>query len=59
MSNKLIYITNTRVPSEKANTYQSMQMCNSFAKVYDEVQMWVPNGINTQEMKMIYIVFMV
>lgn len=51
MNNKLIYITNTRVPSEKANTYQSMQMCNSFAKVYDEVEMWVPNGINTKEMK--------
>lgn len=51
MPNKLIYITNTRMPSEKANTYQSIQMCNSFAKVYDEVQMWVPNGINTEEMK--------
>lgn len=51
MNTKLIYITNTRVPSEKANTYQSIQMCNSFAKIYDEVQMWVPNGINTKEMK--------
>jgi glycosyltransferase involved in cell wall biosynthesis len=48
---KLIYISNTRVPSEKANTYQSIQMCNSFAKNYEEVQMWVPNGINTDEMK--------
>ncbi|TLP37776.1 glycosyltransferase [Arcobacter arenosus] len=51
MKTKIIYITNTRVPSEKANTYQSMQMCNSFSKLYDEVQMWVPNGINTKEMK--------
>jgi len=51
MNNKLIYITNTRIPSEKANSYQSMQMCNSFAKVYDEVEMWVPNGVNTKEMK--------
>jgi len=51
MSKKLIYITNTRIPSEKANSYQSMQMCNSFAKVYDKVEMWVPNGINTKEMK--------
>ncbi|MCT7517021.1 glycosyltransferase family 4 protein [Aliarcobacter cryaerophilus] len=49
--NKLIYITNTRIPSEKANSYQSMQMCNSFSKVYNEVEMWIPNSINTYEMK--------
>jgi glycosyltransferase involved in cell wall biosynthesis len=48
---KLIYITNTRIPSEKANSYQSMQMCNSFAKIYDEVEMWVPNLHNTKEMQ--------
>ena len=48
---KLIYITNTRIPSEKANSYQSMQMCNSFAKIYDKVEMWVPDGINTKEME--------
>ena len=48
---KLIYITNTRIPSEKANSYQSMQMCHSFAKIYDKVEMWVPNGINTKEME--------
>lgn len=47
---KLIYITNTRIPSEKANSYQSMQMCNSFAKGFDEVEMWVPNIRNTAEM---------
>jgi len=51
MQTKLIYITNTRIPSEKANSYQSMQMCNSFAKIYDKVEMWVPNGINTKEME--------
>ena len=51
MQNKLIYIANTRIPSEKANSYQSMQMCYSFAKVYYDVEMWVPNGINTKEMK--------
>ena len=48
---KLIYITNTRMPSEKANAYQSIQMCYSFAKVYDDVQVWLPKGINTVEMK--------
>ena len=50
MSNKLIYITNTRLPSEKANSYQSMQMCNSFAKLYDEVELWVPKLNNSEEM---------
>ena len=48
---KLIYITNTRIPSEKANSYQSMQMCNSFAKIYDKVEMWVPDATNTKEME--------
>jgi len=51
MKTKLIYITNTRIPSEKANSYQSMQMCNSFAKIYDEVEMWVPILYNTPELK--------
>ncbi len=42
MKNKLLYITNTRLPSEKANSYQSMQMCSNFSKFYDRVEMWVP-----------------
>jgi len=32
MKINLIYISNIRIPSEKANTYQSMVMCESFAK---------------------------
>jgi len=47
---KLIYITNTRLPSEKANSYQSMQMCDSFSKVFKEVEMWVPLAHNTKEL---------
>jgi glycosyltransferase involved in cell wall biosynthesis len=48
--NKLIYITNTRVPSERANTYQTMQMCSVFSEQFDSLELWVPDGINTKEM---------
>jgi len=47
---KLIYVTNTRLPSEKANSYQSIQMCSSFAKVFENVEMWVPEARNTEEL---------
>jgi len=47
---KLIYTTNTRIPSEKANSYQSMQMCYSFAKIFKNVEMWVPKAHNTEEL---------
>ena len=47
---KLIYITNTRLPSEKANSYQSIQMCDSFSKVFKEVEIWVPQAHNTKEL---------
>ena len=54
---KLIYITNTRLPSEKANSYQSMQMCSGFAKYFDEVELWTGRGRNTKEMSEIKDVF--
>ena len=50
---KLIYITNTRIPSEKANARQSMKMCNAFAEIYDHVEMWTGQARNTHEMKAI------
>jgi len=46
----LIYISNTRIPSQKANTYQSMVMCESFAKQVGSVEFWYPNGRNAQDM---------
>ena len=49
MITKFIYITNTRLPSEKANSYQSMQMCYSFSKVFDEVELWTGRARNTEE----------
>ena len=54
---KLIYITNTRLPSEKANSYQSMQMCSSFSKYFDEVELWTGRGRNTKELSEIKDVF--
>ncbi len=57
MITKLIYITNTRLPSEKANSYQSMQMCYSFSKVFDEVELWTGRARNTEEFNDIKNVF--
>lgn len=54
---KLIYITNTRLPSEKANSYQSMQMCSSFSKVFDEVELWTGRARNTKEFSSIKNIF--
>ena len=54
---KLIYITNTRLPSEKANSYQSMQMCSSFSKIFDEVELWTGKARNTKELSKIKDVF--
>jgi len=54
---KLIYITNTRLPSEKANSYQSMQMCSSFSNIFDEVELWTGKARNTKELSEIKDVF--
>jgi len=54
---KLIYITNTRLPSEKANSYQSMQMCYSFSKVFNEVELWTGKARNTKELEKVKDVF--
>lgn len=48
---KLIYISNTRLPSEKANSYQTVQMCNSFSKFFDEVELWTGKTRNTAELE--------
>lgn len=54
---KLIYISNTRLPSEKANSYQTMQMCNSFSKFFDEVELWTGKARNTPELQDIKDIF--
>ena len=54
---KLIYISNTRLPSEKANSYQTVQMCNSFSKSFDEVELWTGKARNTPELQDIKDIF--
>lgn len=54
---KLIYITNTRLPSEKANSLQSMKMCSSFSKLFDEVELWTGKAHNTRELSQIKDIF--
>jgi len=56
INKKLIYISNTRLPSEKANTYQSMVMCEAFSK-FCEVEFWYPIRRNTPEMSKVNSVF--
>ena len=38
----VIYITNTQLPSQKANTYQSMCMCEAFAANGVAIELWHP-----------------
>ena len=57
MITKLIYITNTRLPSEKANSYQSMQMCHSFSKAFNKVELWVGRCNNTKKLSDIKDIF--
>ena len=44
---KLIYISNTRIPSEKANTSQSFFMCEAFSDNFEEVVFFFPNRKNS------------
>ncbi len=39
----LIYISNTQIPSRKANTYQSFCMCEAFAGLFSSVEFWHPS----------------
>lgn len=43
---KLIYLTNARIPTEKAHGYQICKMCEEFAKSGLEVELWVPTRKN-------------
>jgi glycosyltransferase involved in cell wall biosynthesis len=49
MPSKLIYISNPRIPSEKANSYQIMQMCNSFSMFFDVVELWTGKARNSKD----------
>ncbi len=43
---KLIYITNARMPTEKAHGYQIAKMCEEFAKAGREVELVIPEREN-------------
>jgi glycosyltransferase involved in cell wall biosynthesis len=47
---RLVYIANARIPSEKANTYQTLKMCEAFADQGIEVELVYPRLHNTPEM---------
>ncbi|HKZ69861.1 MAG TPA: glycosyltransferase family 4 protein [Anaerolineales bacterium] len=46
---KLAYITNARIPSERANAVQTVQMCAAFAEAGAEVTLYHPNRRNLPE----------
>jgi len=39
---KIIYLANIRIPTEKAHGYQICKMCEEFAGLGAEVELWVP-----------------
>jgi len=45
------YITNARIPTEKAHGYQIIKMCESFASLKHSVTLVVPSRINSKELK--------
>lgn len=43
---RLIYITNSRIPTTKAHGFQIMKMCEAFAREGVNVELWIPRRIN-------------
>ncbi len=48
--NRLLYIANARIPTEKAHGLQIMQNCEAFADAGADVTLWAANRINTPEL---------
>ncbi|QXE91557.1 glycosyltransferase family 4 protein [Geomonas subterranea] len=46
VESELVYISNTRIPSRKANTYQSFCVCEAFADFFEKVSFWHPRRWN-------------
>lgn len=46
---KIIYITNNRIPTEKAHGFQVMKMCEAFANAGTEIELWIPRRFNAIE----------
>ena len=43
---KIIYIVNTRMPTEKAHGYQIVKVCQGLAALGHKVELWVPKRLN-------------
>lgn len=43
---KIIYITNNRIPTEKAHGFQVMKMCEAFSKLGIQVELFIPKRLN-------------
>lgn len=43
---KIVYITNSRIPTTKAQGFQVMKMCEAFAREGANVELWIPRRIN-------------
>jgi len=48
---KLLYLANNRIPSEKANSLQIMQMCEAFQSLGTEVELIVPHRLQPKVMR--------
>lgn len=47
---RLVYIHNARLPTEKAHGLQAMKMAEAFGRLGTAVEMWIPRRINTAEL---------
>src|SRR3989344_5596175 len=43
---KIIYISNSRIPTEKAHSFQVMKMCEAFSNAGAKVELWIPKRFN-------------
>lgn len=43
---KIIYITNSRIPTEKAHGFQVMKMSEAFSKAGAHIELWIPRRFN-------------
>ena len=43
---KIIYINNSRIPTEKAHGFQIMKMCEAFFAAGVEIELWLPKRFN-------------
>ena len=48
---RLLYVANARIPTEKANGYQIVQMCEAFALAGEQVTLVVPRRLNTSDLR--------